>query len=158
MRPTFHVYTVDEIIEMMESGVEGPLHDEDEWLDSLGYPELTDEEIAARQRHGLTSMPPFGFPHWTFDVLDGGRWYRIDAAVPESDYYEGVPEDVQRRACTAVDAVIDAAIDAENGVGDAPTTILRDIDHTDEYEAILRTVFDDVRFVETDFKPGVIVY
>lgn len=127
------------LIEMMESGE---------------ISEMTEEEAEAMQRRRFPPIPPFSFQHWTFDVLYDGEWYRIDASLPESEFYEGVPKVVQRRAHAAIKAVIDAAFDAENGVGDAPTTILRHVDHTEEYEAILRGVFDGVRFVETDFYPG----
>lgn len=116
---------------------------------------LTPEEEEDIQRRMHPPLRPFSFQHWTFDVLDGGEWHRIDASVPESEFYEGVPVKVQRRARAAIKATIDAAIDAENGSGDAPTTILRDVDHTDEFEAILRAEFDGVRFVETDYRPGV---
>ena len=118
--------------------------------------ELTEEEAETmhRRRFPPTRVRPFSFQHWTFDVLHEGEWYRIDAKVSESEFYEDVPAEVQRIAHTAIKAVIDAAFDAKNGIGDAPTTILQHVDHTDEYEAILRGVFDDVRFVETDFYPG----
>lgn len=117
---------------------------------------LTPEEEEDMLRRMNPPRHPFSYQHYTFDVLDGGKWYRIDAKVPESEFYEGVPKSVQRRARAAIKAVIDAAIDAANGVGDAPKTILRDADHTEEYEAILRAEFDDVRFVETDYEHGVI--
>lgn len=149
-----HMYTMDEILTNIEAG--GPPLLDDAWFESRGLPEWTDEEIAEDRRRRMRPVKPFAFQHWTFDVLDGGKWYRIDAAHPVSELYVGVPESVQRRAREAILAAIDAAIDTENGIGDAPTTIVSDCDHTDEYEAILRTVFDDVRFVETDYIHGLL--
>lgn len=146
-------YTMEEVFAFVE-GDEDALPDDD-WLEGLGLHDWTEEEIAEDRRRRLLPVVPFGFPHWTFDVLDGGEWYRIDARVPKNEFYTDVPESVQRRADDAIDAVIRAAIDAVNGRGEAPTTILGDRDHTEEYEAILRTVFDDVRFVETDYVPGI---
>lgn len=147
-------FTLDEILASLEPGAD-PLPD-DGWVEDEDFHDLTEEEVAEDRRRRLLPIVPFGFPHWTFDVLDEGEWYRIDARVPMNEFYVGVPESVQRRADDAIGAAISAAIDTLNGRGDAPTTILGDRDHTEEYEAILRTVFDDVRFVETDYVPGII--
>lgn len=98
---------------------------------------------------------PFSYQHYTFDVLDGGAWYRIDAKVLESEFYEDIPQSVQRRARGAICAVLDSALDELNRTGRSPS-ILRDADHTADYERALRAEFDDVRFVETDYAHGVI--
>ena len=128
----------------------------EEWVALLDTLPADNESLEDFSRRRFPPRHPFSYQHYTFDVLDGGAWYRIDAKVPESEFYEGVPKSVQRRARAAIKAAIDAAIDTMNGQGDAPTTILSDVDHTEEYGSILRAEFDDVRFVETDYEHGVI--
>lgn len=123
-----------------------------QWVALLDELPTDEESLEDFSRRRFPPRHPFSYQHYTFDVLDGDAWYRIDAKVPESEFYEGVPQSVQRRARAAIKAVIDAAIDAANGLGGAPRTILHDVDHTEEYEAILRAEFDDVRFVETDYE------
>ena len=41
--------------------------------------------------------------------------------------------------------------------GDGVPAMTIDCDHTDDFERALRTAFEDVRFVETDWEPGVII-
>ena len=126
----------------------------DDVLNSGRFRDWTDEEMSEDYWGRFLPLRPFCFPHWTFDVLDGATWYRIDAHLPESEFYEGVPDAVQKRARAAIRERLDEAIDELNRVGRSPS-ILCDVDHTEEYESIFRTVFEDVRFVETDFEPGV---
>lgn len=99
---------------------------------------------------GLYNPNPSGVVHrpfsekqyCIFEVLDGGVWYRIDTTCLQPELYESVPESVVVRAR--------GAIRNSNYNGDYR------VDPAPYDEFALREEFDDVRFLGTDFVPGVV--
>lgn len=80
-----------------------------------------------------------------FEVLDGGKWYKVDASHPWSKLYED--EDVTE----------DIAIRLEKAAGVAWNSwqVPKD-EYVKHYEDLLRAEFDDVRFLGTDYIPGAV--
>ena len=86
--------------------------------------------------------------YYAFEVLDGGVWYKIDASHLSDQLYEG--EDLKRVVRKAREAVV------EYGKGLRHGYITGKPDPTPHYEAALNTVFEEVVFLGTDCKPGVV--
>lgn len=76
-----------------------------------------------------------------FEVLDSGTWYKIDTTCFRPEFYPGIPEEIIVRAREAVHR----APACGHLTDPAP-----------HHEAVLRKEFDDVRFLGTDFVPGVV--
>ena len=99
---------------------------------------------------GLYNPNPSGIEHkpfsekqyCIFEVLDAGTWYRIDTTCLRPELYADVPEGVVVRARKAVR---NSSYNGDYRVDPAPFD-----------EAALRDEFDGVRFLGTDFVPGVV--
>ena len=102
---------------------------------------------------GLYNPNPSGVVHrpfsdrcyCIFDVLDAGVWYRIDTTCLRPEFYADVPEDVIRRADRKKWEAVMGTKAGNYRVNPAPY-----------FEAALREEFDDVRFLGTDFVPGMV--
>lgn len=88
----------------------------------------------------------FGTMRCVFDVLHKGKWYRIDAERPQSEYYRLVPREV---CDIATNSIMDA-------VDDWPCTVGYTDDPAPYYEKALKKSFEDVELVESRFKPGIV--
>ena len=80
----------------------------------------------------------------TFEVLDGGVWYKVDAAHPYPACYKRAGADIP-------DAVVNRVYECLKGVGSSGPDgeeLPYDADLTPYYEAELRKEFDGVRFVD----------
>ena len=92
---------------------------------------------------GLEPHRPFSDKcYCIFEVLDAGTWYRIDTTCLRPEFYVDVPEGVVTRAREAKRG---SSYNGDYRVDPAPY-----------FEAALREEFDDVRFLGTDFVPGVV--
>ena len=80
-----------------------------------------------------------------FKVYDGSRWYLVDSENPAARHSDDAPDDVVRRA--------DSAIMHLYGGGNVPEGIGFGIDPTPYNEAALRGEFDGVEFVSSDWTP-----
>lgn len=82
-----------------------------------------------------------------FEVLDGGVWYMVDVMHPYPELYEDVPESVVERVDRSTEPV-SGRCGSWDGVSD-PTPL---------YAESLKREFDDVRFVNMTYEPGLNVY
>ena len=82
-----------------------------------------------------------------FEVLDGGNWYKVDLNHPWHELYEG--EDVPEDIATRLERV--AVQDEGWNSWQVPTE-----EFVKHNEDLLRSEFDDVRFLGTDYVPGAV--
>ncbi|MDO4533807.1 MAG: hypothetical protein Q4C36_08820 [Coriobacteriia bacterium] len=82
-----------------------------------------------------------------FEVLDSGKWYKVDVFHPYPELYED--EDIPEGIIERVDGTI-ASDESWNG-----WQVPKD-EYVKHYEDLLRAEFDDVRFLGTDYVPGAV--
>ena len=82
-----------------------------------------------------------------FEVLDSGKWYKVDVDHPYPELYED--EDVPKFVIERVEN----ALASDESWNEWQVSVDEFVKHNED---LLRAEFDDVRFLGTDYVPGAV--